>query len=118
MLPTVQFDDEVNFKADEIGNVSSNGYLPEKFMTTEPIGAEISPQNTFGVGRVNAEMAGVGRSHVEGWIKMVGGVLYCPLSPRRGGLEPALNLIRGREDPLRTRLSGDGRYPHYVVQQP
>ena len=103
MLPTVQFDDEADFKADEIGNVSSNGYLPEKFMTTEPIGEE---------------MAGVGRSHVEGWIKMVGGVLYCPLSPRRGGLEPALNLIRGREDPLRIRLSGDGRYPHYVVQQP
>ena len=64
MLPTVQFDDETHFKAHEIDDVSSDGRLPTEFMTTEPIGAEMSPQNTLGIGRMSTEMAGVGRSHV------------------------------------------------------
>ena len=80
MLPSVQFHDEAHFKADEIDNVSSNGGLPAEFMTTEPIGVEMSPQNTLGIGRMSAEMAGVGRSHVGEWLKMVEGVLYRPLS--------------------------------------
>ena len=80
MFPSVQFDNETHFKADEIGNVSSNGGLPAEFMTLEPRGAEMSPQNTLGIGRVSAEMAGVGRSHVGEWLKMVEGILYRPLS--------------------------------------
>ena len=78
MLPSVQFDDEAHFKADEIDDVPSNGRLPAEFMTTEPIGAEMSPQNTLGIGRMSAEMAGVGRSHVGEWSKDGEGILYRP----------------------------------------
>ena len=80
MLPTVQFNNEVRFKADEIDDVPPNRRLPAEFVTTQAVGAEMLPQDAFGVGGIGAEVSGVGRGHVGWWIETFRIVLSLPLS--------------------------------------
>ena len=76
MLPTVQFNNEARFKADEIDDVPPDRRLPAEFVTTQAVGAEMLPQDAFGVGGIGAEVSGVGRGHVGWWIETLG--LFSP----------------------------------------
>jgi len=54
VLSAIDFDDEAPFAADKINNETSDGVLPDEFMTVQRAGAEVIPQLQLRIGRVAA----------------------------------------------------------------
>jgi hypothetical protein len=60
MRGSVDFDDELLFKAAEVDDVLSDGYLPPEFQSGQTATPEMTPERLFGGGLGVAQLAGAG----------------------------------------------------------
>ena len=60
MLTTIEFDDQLSFDADEIGDIKSDRKLPPELETTKGAIAQALPEAEFGVRCWDAQLAGEG----------------------------------------------------------
>ena len=56
VLPTIQFDDQSLFDADEIDDVAPERFLPFELQAHEAVGTQVIPEFLLGVGLVAAKL--------------------------------------------------------------
>jgi hypothetical protein len=58
MLPAVEFDDQSNLDAREVGEISADGMLTSKPQAAEPTRTQVVPQPVLGIRLISTKIAG------------------------------------------------------------